>query len=196
MPRTRHRWHGAVLAGAALACTFAALARAATEPSPGAPSEALHHPSDSDERGLWQVIDEEERGLRTSPTVIRDPVLNAYVRSVLCKTIGADKCRNVRLYIMHTSQFNAAMAPNGMLQVWSGLLLRAQNEAQLAAVLGHEYTHFEQRHTLRLWRALRSKSNAAGWFSMLPFGGVVGLGLIASVFSFRGTWSARPTTAG
>jgi tetratricopeptide (TPR) repeat protein len=129
-------------------------------------------------------MDEAERDLRTSPMVIRDPALNAYVRGVLCRISGEDKCRNIRLYIMRTPYFNASMAPNGMMEVWSGLLLRTQNEAQLAAVLGHEYTHYEERHTLKLFRELRSKSNAAGFFSLLPFGGLVGLGLVASVFTF------------
>ena len=32
-------------------------------------------------------------------------------------------------------KFNANMAPNGMMQVWSGLMLRADNEAQLAGVI-------------------------------------------------------------
>lgn len=173
-----------MLAGAALASAIMPIAAEATEPLQGASSDGLYRPSDADERGLWQMMDEQERSLRTSPSVVRDPALNAYVRSVLCRTVSEAKCRNVRLYIMHTPQFNASMAPNGMMQVWSGLLLRTQNEAQMAAVLGHEYAHFEQRHTLRLWRELRSKTNAASWLNMLPFGGIVSLGLLTSVFGF------------
>ena len=72
---------------------------------------------------------------------VRDPVLNAYVRKVLCRTIGDAHCAPIRLYIIRTSQFNASMAPNGMMQVWTGLLLRMDNEAQLATVLGHEMGH-------------------------------------------------------
>jgi predicted Zn-dependent protease len=95
----------------------------------------LYRPVDADERGLWMQMDEAERAMRTSPMVIRDPALNAYVRSVLCKVTGEDRCHNIRLYIVRTADFNAAMAPNGMLEVWSGLLLRVQNEAQLAAAM-------------------------------------------------------------
>jgi hypothetical protein len=146
----------------------------------------LYQPQDKDERGLWLEMDEAERRMKTSPMVIGDPELNAYVRSVLCRTVGQVRCRNVRLYILRTAQFNTSMAPNGALQVWSGLLLRVQNEAQLAAMLGHEYTHFEKRHSLLLFRAAKSKSNAASWLSMLfglP-GLVVGVGMMTSVFSF------------
>lgn len=194
MRRGPLRWPGALLAGVAFLAQPAASAAAddpapSTAPAAPAPAsveagDALYRPSDADERGLWQAMDEQERTLRTSPSVIRDPALNAYVRGVLCRTTGEAKCRNIRLYIMHTAQFNASMAPNGMMQVWSGLLLRTQNEAQLAAVLGHEYSHFAHRHTLRLWREVRAKTNAASWLNMLPFGGIVSLGILASIFDF------------
>lgn len=174
-----------IAAAAALLVQPLALTAADLPATVAPPTEdALYRPTDGDERGLWQTMDEEERKLRSSPSVLRDPALNAYVRGVLCRVTGEAKCRSIRLYIMHTAQFNATMAPNGMMQVWSGLLLRTQNEAQLAAVLGHEYTHFEQRHSLRLWREARAKTNAASWLNILPFGGIVSLGLLLSVFEF------------
>ena len=182
--RSRRPRVGKTAVAAAALALLNSVALAAESAPPAVTDEALYRPTDSDERGLWQLVDEQERNLRTSPAVIRDPALNAYVRGVLCRTVGEAKCRNIRLYVMHTPQFNASMAPNGMMQVWSGLLLRTQNEAQLAAVLGHEYAHFEQRHSLRLWRDIRAKTNAAGWLGMLPFGGIVGLGLVTSVFGF------------
>jgi predicted Zn-dependent protease len=66
---------------------------------------------------------------------VRDPALNAYVRSVLCK-VTDDYCRDVRVYIVDVPYFNASMAPNGAMMVWTGTLLRVRNEAQLALVLG------------------------------------------------------------
>lgn len=44
------------------------------------------------------------------------------------------------------------MAPNGFEQVWTGLLLRVENEAQLASVLGHEAAHFVRRHSLERFK--------------------------------------------
>ena len=115
-----------------------------------APSVADYQPQGTDERGLWMEMEEAERTLKTSDFVIRDSALNAYVASgVLCRTVGAERCKAARVYIVRTPYFNANMAPNGMMQVWSGLLLRTRNEAQLAAVLGHEFAHFEQRHSLQ-----------------------------------------------
>ncbi|WP_333999038.1 hypothetical protein [Sphingomonas aurantiaca] len=87
-------------------------------------------PTTVDERGVWMEADEDERRLRESPSVIRDPALNAYVRGVLCRTVGDDRCRSVRIYIERVPAFNASMAPNGTMIVWSGLLLRVRNEAE------------------------------------------------------------------
>lgn len=150
--------------------------------APAAP--VAYQPQDRDERGLWMQVDEAERELKISPLVIRDPALNAYVRSVLCRTVGSDRCVEVRLYIMRTPHFNASMAPNGMMQVWSGLLLRTQNEAQLAAVLGHEYAHFANRHSLKLFRDAKSKSASAAWLAFTGIGLIASFGMMADLFRY------------
>ena len=56
--------------------------------------------------------------------------------------------------------FNAAMYPNGMMQVWTGLLLRVRNEAQLAAVVGHETGHYLRRHSIQRMRDVIEKTNS------------------------------------
>lgn len=143
-----------------------------------------YKPRDEDERGLWLQMDEAERDLRASRFVIDDPELNAYVNGVLCRAVGEDQCKEARVYLMRTPYFNASMAPNGMMQVWSGLLLRTENEAQLAAVLAHEFTHYRQLHSVRLFRNFKEKSNTAAWLSFVPFGWVAQYGLLFSIFSF------------
>lgn len=171
------------LATTASVMTPAAAGQPAAQTAPTAP--AVYQPVDDDERGLWKQMDEVERERKTSPLVIREDELNRYVNKVLCRTVGPVKCANARIYLVRTPQFNATMAPNGMMEVWSGLLLRVENEAQLAAVLAHEYTHFEQRHSVRLFRNIKDKTNAAGWLNLIPFGGLVGLGLVTSIFGFN-----------
>lgn len=132
-----------------------------------------HQPlSASDEGGLWQAMAKSEDDLRESRFLVRDPALNDYVRDVACR-LAASYCPDIRIYVVRTPYFNASMAPNGMMQVWTGLLLRAQNEAQLAAVLGHEIGHYLERHTLARWRDLRWKTDIAAF---------AGLGLSASGF--------------
>ncbi len=148
-------------------------------------------PVDKDERGLWMQADEAERRLKASNFVIRDAALNEYVRSVLCRTVGEKECGATRVYVTRTPYFNASMMPNGVMQVWSGLFLRVRNEAQLAAVLAHEHAHYKERHSLRLFRDIKTKTNAVAFLSILPVGGLAAgaigaaqLGMIGSVFGF------------
>jgi beta-barrel assembly-enhancing protease len=142
-------------------------------------------PQDKDERGLWMQMDEQERELKHSTFVLQDPALNAYVRDVFCRTVGQAECKDVRLYLMRTPYFNASMAPNGLMQVYSGLFLRTRNEAQLAAILGHEYTHYRNRHSIQLFRSAKSKLNAAAWFGAFGLvGSLVQIGIIGSFYTF------------
>lgn len=134
---------------------------------PPPPYTGAYQPQGVDEIGLWREGDEDERILANSPVVLRDEALNAYVKGVLCATVGDDRCRSVRLYILRVPLFNASMAPNGTMRVYSGLLLRVRNEAELATVLGHEFGHFEQRHTLADWKARRSSSDLLSWAAVL-----------------------------
>jgi len=104
-----------------------------------------------DEAGLWMQVDKAEAALKVAPNIVRDPALNAYVQGLVCRLAG-EYCDTLRVYIVETPEFNAAAMPNGAIMVNTGLLLRMQNEAQLAFVLGHEITHFLHRHTLEHMR--------------------------------------------
>lgn len=127
-----------------------------------------------DEAGLWAHMERQEERLRRSPFVIRDQALNAYLRDIACRLAG-QHCPDVRVYVVRTPQFNATMAPNGMLQIWSGLLLRMANEAQLAAILGHEIGHYVARHGIARLREAKRRS---------AVGQTVGLGL--TIFGWLG----------
>lgn len=127
------------------------------------PYAGAYQPSNGDERGLWMIDDESERMTRDSNLIIRDEGLNAYVRSVFCRTVGDDRCQAVRLYIMRVPHFNASMSPNGTMRIYSGLLLRMRSEAELASVLGHEFAHFELRHSLEDFRRRRNASDLLAW---------------------------------
>ena len=131
------------------------------------PYTPAYEPRSVDERGLWMEADEDERGLRDSTLVIKDEALNAYVKGVLCRTVGEDRCKGVRIYILEVPAFNASMAPNGTMRVWTGLLLRVRNEAELGAVLAHEFAHFELRHTLAAFKHQRSASDLFAWAGVI-----------------------------
>lgn len=159
---------------ALLGCVAATLASAA--PPPGPAAEALpaytqaYQPQTKDERGIWMEADEDERILRDSVLLLRDKPLNDYVRKVLCNEVGEDRCASVRVYVVEVPQFNATMRPNGTMSVFTGLLLRVQNEAELASVLGHEFAHFELRHGLAGIKAKRDAASLAAWIGVLGAG--------------------------
>jgi predicted Zn-dependent protease len=126
-----------------------------------------------EEGGLWALMDREETRLRRSPLRLRDEALDRYLGETACRLSG-DHCPDVRVYALRTPYFNASMAPNGMMQIWSGLLLRMDNDAQMAAILAHEIGHYLQRHTLQLLRDAKARSAFATALSGLGIYGLVG----------------------
>ena len=124
----------------------------------------------SDEGGWWAQMDREERRLRASGFLIRDRALNDYVAGIVCRLAG-EHCPDTRVYLVRTPLFNAMMAPNGMMQIWSGLLLRVSNEAQLAAVIGHEMGHYFARHSIDRIRSAKTLT-AVGHYLGLALGAV------------------------
>lgn len=148
-----------------------------------------YEPSSVDERGIWMEADERERRLRDSTLTDHDEALNRYLRDVLCRTVGQERCTGVRIYVVEMPAFNANMAPNGTMVIWSGLLLRVRSEAELAAVLAHEFAHFELRHSLHGYKQKRRASDFAAWIAVL--GGLTNTNtsalqqsLLGSVFQF------------
>ncbi len=154
------------------------------------PFTPAYEPQSVDERGMWMMADEYEQLLAASELRIEDEALNSYVERVLCETVGDDRCSGVRVYILNVPAFNATMSPNGAMTVWSGLLLRVRNEAQLGAVLGHEFAHFEQRHSLKGFEQRRGASDVMAWAAVL--GGIgqtstrdLQVSLVGSIFQFN-----------
>lgn len=129
-------------------------------PTPMPAPSRLRPAEDTDEGGLWGLSERAEQQARVAGTLERDEALNNYIRGVGCR-VAAQYCGDVRLYVMNRPFFNASMAPNGYMEVWSGLLLRAEDEAQLAFVLGHEIGHYSEQHSLDSLRATRARATGA-----------------------------------
>ena len=146
--------------------------------APGAMADAKpgERPAlDTDEAGLWMQMDRLEQQIKSSGHLVRDPELNAYLRDVVCRLAGPH-CPGIRVYLLRNPLFNASMAPNGMMQVYTGLLLRMDNEAQLVYVLGHEVGHFVRRHSLQIWRDVRAKAAFLSVFQVMVSAAGAGAG--------------------
>jgi predicted Zn-dependent protease len=123
-------------------------------------------------------MEKAESELKYSKFLVRDESLSTYLSSVACR-VGRSVCVDVRVYLTRAPYFNASMAPNGMMQIWTGLLLRVSNEAQLASVIGHEIGHYIERHSLERWRAAKSALAASNIVGMGL--GVAGAGVLAQL---------------
>lgn len=155
------------LAGLLAASCLAPVPAGAEPAPPPPPYEGVYQPQGVDEIGLWREDDESEHRLAASPLVVRDEKLTSYLKEVLCRAVGDDRCNATRIYVLREPTFNATMSLNGTMRVFSGLLLRMRNEAELAAVLGHEFGHFERRHGLNQFKAARTGTDLLAWGMLL-----------------------------
>ena len=115
-------------------------------------------PTDRDEIGLWKDMDRVEEEIAGSNLLIEDPKITGYLREII-GTVGGPAASDFRIYLARIPDFNAMMFPSGFAVVFSGLLLRMRNEAQLAGVIAHESGHFLRRHMIRSWRDERRKTD-------------------------------------
>jgi predicted Zn-dependent protease len=85
-----------------------------------------------------------------SSRVISDPVVNDYVNR-----IGQNLVRNsdsrvpFTIKVLDTGEVNAFALPGGFFYVDSGLILAADSESELAAVMAHEIAHVAARHATK-----------------------------------------------
>ena len=135
---------------------------------------------ESVEAGLWMQMNNYEEQLKTSGSRVKDKNLDKYLKDLLCTLTVY--CKDIRVYVLDIPYFNAFMAPNGMMVVWTGLLLRVENEAQLSAVIGHEAGHYIRRHSLKAWLDAKARTDLMALLSIgLAVGGVPGGGDIFNI---------------
>ncbi len=139
----------------AVLCTLLTLHAGAAFPSPydnlpniGDSSGSVISPAQ--ERKLGETI---MRTARQEVHIINDPLINAYLHSLGYRL--AAHCANPEQYfdffVVEDPSINAFALPGGFIGVHSGLILTAQSESELAAVLAHEMAHITQRHMARTY---------------------------------------------
>jgi predicted Zn-dependent protease len=82
--------------------------------------------------------------------LVKDPIVNQYVREVGERLIrNSDAKISFTIKVIDSDEVNAFALPGGYFYVDSGLILAAQNESELAAVMAHEIAHVAARHATR-----------------------------------------------
>ena len=195
--------------GAAVAGLSTGVAQARVKPADMVPLIGRgYKPTDRDEMGLWQQMDRVEEEIAGSSLLMKDPALNLYLKDLIGK-VGGPAAQDMRIYLARIPEFNAVMFPSGFTIIFSGLLLRARNEAQLAGVIAHESGHFLRRHMIRLWRDMKRKSDLFAIGSMVAgvAGGAAGvytgdiaqlaqLGTLLSLFRYNRHMEAEADAMG
>lgn len=85
----------------------------------------------------------------TSGRVVYNDVISKYMNEVLRFVLVGEEFipDEVQVYVLKSTVVNAYTTRQGYILVSLGLLARLQNEAQLAALLCHEYIHFRNKHS-------------------------------------------------
>ena len=136
-------------------------------------------------RGLgdWYSLETEIRmgkqysmQVENSVKLVQDPVVTEYVNR-----IGQNLVRNsdaqvpFTIKVIDSDEVNAFALPGGFFYVNSGLILAADEEAELAGVMAHEISHVAARHGMR--QMTRMNWAQIGTLPLIFVGGGIGYGI-------------------
>jgi predicted Zn-dependent protease len=168
--------------GALAAASLTGVAEARISPADMVPLIGPgYRPTDEDEQGIWQLSERIEEEIAGSNLLVQDEGVTSYVRELIGK-VGGPAATDMRIYVARIPEFNAMMFPTGFSVVFTGLLLRMRNEAQLAGVIAHESGHFLRRHMIRQWRDMRTKTDILSIGAMIAGVGGAGAGVYLGDF--------------
>ncbi|MFW1678232.1 M48 family metalloprotease [Pontibacter sp. JAM-7] len=100
------------------------------------------------------------RMLRGSGRLYEDALVSQYLEDLTWKLVTYSELtdRRLQIIVIDNPTLNAFAVPGGIIGIHAGLLLHAENEAQLASVLAHELAHLSQRHFAAQLEAQRRNS--------------------------------------
>ncbi len=133
--------------------------------------------------GNWYSLEKEIRlgkefaaQIDQTARMVQDPVVNEYVNR-----IGQNLVRNsdarvpFTIKVIDSDEINAFALPGGFFYVNSGLILAADEEAELAGVMSHEIAHVAARHATR--QATRGQLLNLASIPLIFVGGGLGYGI-------------------
>jgi predicted Zn-dependent protease len=135
---------------------------------------------------IWAHAADEQRNITRSGLIYEDEKLDSYLNGVLTRLLpeGGPPGLKPKVVVIRSRDMNAFTLPDGTIYVHSCMLALIDNEAQLATLLGHEVTHAINRHAVKGYRNMKSKT------SLLASVSVVGAWVGAGLFGAIGTMAA------
>lgn len=132
----------------ALGSTGVAPAQAGRElPGIGSSAEDVFSAAEESEYGAMVF-----RELRHYGYLLEDPQLVGFLDSVGHRLVAQDPdpIHDFTFFFIRTTDINAASWPGAYISINAGLMLTAESESELAAVMAHEIAHTTQRHIARM----------------------------------------------
>ena len=142
---------------------------------------------------LCRQAREAEAVLEKSGRLYGDLPLEAYLDEIVRKMAPRPLPPHIdlRVRVIENPSMNALAFPDGAIYVHTGLLAKADNEAQVAALLAHELVHCLHHHVWRYYQALRT----AGFSPSRPDAGLASL-VARTLDALPGYAGARRRLAG
>lgn len=144
---------------------FASLVVSCATTGPGG-KKSLIFISTGQELSLGEQFDKQ---LRTENKVFADSLWQSYFNEIGQSIVRVCDRKDIeyRFTVIESEQINAFATPGGYVYIYTGLLDRISNEAELAAVTAHEISHVVARHSVkRLQSAV-----GIGLLEQVAFGG-------------------------
>jgi len=133
--------------------------------------------------GNWYSVDTEIKmgkmyaeEIEKSTKFITDPVIVEYVNRVGQNIVKNSDCKvPFTIKVIDSDEINAMALPGGFFYVNSGLILNADEEAELAGVMAHETAHVCAHHAVR--EQTRMNYAQLGTIPLIFIGGWTGYGI-------------------
>ena len=188
MPTVKHKClkNGVSLALAVLTATISLASLAQTDtldlPDMGASADTIL--SRAEEREYAKVL---VMQMRAYEVLNEDPLVNAYFEDMGFRLASHSNRpdKDFTFVVLDQPVVNAFAAPGGVIALFSGLILAADDENEVAGVLAHEIAHITQQH---LYRALENQQAmtipiALGMLALILVGGGSGEAIQSAVMS-------------
>lgn len=114
--------------------------------------------------------------IESHAVILHDPLITNYVTKLGQRLASNSDVRTpLVVKVIDSEEVNACALPGGFFYVNTGLIMAAQNEAELAAVMAHEIAHVAARHATRNMTKMQIWNIAS--IPMVFFGGPAGLAI-------------------
>jgi predicted Zn-dependent protease len=124
-------------------------------PEIGSSADSILSPQQERQYGTQML-----RQLRGAGMVLEDPEIAEYIATLGYRVVAHSEKpeQPFTFFVVRSPQINAFAAPGGVVGTNAGLIVTAETESELAAVLAHEVAHVTQRHIVRAYERMQKVS--------------------------------------